>query len=76
MSDISDRSLRVAMSGIVHDDDPTIIADMMVRIETLEAALKEITKGEGAFSRDPLTHATSTIESMKQIALDALASTE
>ena len=38
----------------------------------LRAALTEIGKGEGAFSRDQLTFATNTIESMKQIALDAL----
>ena len=41
-------------------------------IKRLRAALSEISKGEGAFSRDPLTHATNTIESMKQIALDEL----
>jgi hypothetical protein len=39
----------------------------------LRAALTEISKGEGAFSRDRLTHATNTIDSMKQIALGALA---
>lgn len=42
MSDLSDRSLRVAMTGIVHDDDPTIIADMMVGIETLAEALRDL----------------------------------
>lgn len=42
MSSISDRSLRVAMTGVVSDDDPHIIADMMCRIEELEQALKEI----------------------------------
>jgi hypothetical protein len=36
---MSDRSLRVAMSGVVHDDDPTIIADMQAEIERLQAAL-------------------------------------
>lgn len=35
-------------------------------------ALHEISKGEGPFSRDPLTHASNTIESMKQIAKDAI----
>ena len=42
------------------------------RIAELETALREIIKGEGAFSRDRLTHATNTIESMQQIARDAL----
>ena len=42
-------------------------------IERLRAALTEVSKGEGAFSRDPLTHASNTVDSMKQIALDALA---
>jgi hypothetical protein len=41
-------------------------------IARLRAALTEISKGEGAFSRDPLTHAVNTIDSMKQIARDAL----
>jgi len=36
-------------------------------------ALREIAKGEGAFSRDPLKHAENCIESMKAIAGAALA---
>jgi hypothetical protein len=36
-------------------------------------ALKEILKGEGAFSRDPLTHAGNTITNIKTIARDAIA---
>jgi hypothetical protein len=35
-------------------------------------ALEEIAKGEGAFSRDHLTHAQNTIENMKRIAVEAL----
>ena len=31
-------------------------------------ALKEIAKGEGRFSRDPMTHAQNTIEDMLHIA--------
>jgi hypothetical protein len=42
-------------------------------IDRLRATLTEISKGEGTFSRDHLTHATNCIASMKQIALDALA---
>lgn len=33
MPTIAERSLRVALSGHVHADDPTIIADMMAIIE-------------------------------------------
>lgn len=39
----------------------------------LLAALEEIAKGEGAYSRDPLKHAENTIESMKEIARSAIA---
>ena len=35
-------------------------------------ALKEIRKGEGAFSLDHLTHAENTIESMKNTAKEVL----
>jgi hypothetical protein len=42
VSDIGDRSLRVAVLGVVPDDDPTIIADMMMRIETLEAIVEAV----------------------------------
>ena len=38
----------------------------------LVAALEEIAKGEGPFSRDPLTHAENIIEAMKEIARAAL----
>ena len=41
--------------------------------EELVAALKEIARGEGPFSLDPLTHASNTIEAMKTIARAALA---
>lgn len=35
-------------------------------------ALKEIAKGEGAYSRDPLKHAGNTIVNMRQIAREAI----
>jgi len=35
-------------------------------------ALKEIAKGEGAFNRDPLTHAMNTINNLKLIANEAI----
>ena len=53
---------------------------LSVRAEQAEAklaavveALEEIEKGEGPFSRDPLTHASNVIESTRIIAHDALA---
>jgi len=39
-------------------------------------ALKEIAKGEGRFSMDPLEHATNTIEDMVEIARAAIAKAE
>lgn len=43
-----------------------------LRLEIAKKALREISRGEGAFSRDHLEHATSTIENMKRLAVDAL----
>ncbi len=40
--------------------------------EKLREALIQIAKGEGRFSRDPLTHASNTIEDMKALADTAL----
>lgn len=48
------------------------IAQQRARITELEAALREIAKGAGAYSRDPLTHAHNCIEDMKGIATKAL----
>ena len=39
----------------------------------LLAALAEIAKGEGAFSRDPLVHCGNAVDSMKAIASAAIA---
>lgn len=41
-------------------------------VRELRQALEEIAKGGGPYSQDPLKHASNTIESMKQIAKDAL----
>lgn len=48
------------------------IARLQVQVEKARDALKEIGKGEGAFSRDPLTHASNAIENMVNIARRAL----
>ena len=39
MPTLGERSLRVALTGVVPDDDPTIIADMQAEIERLRAIL-------------------------------------
>ncbi len=44
--------------------------------EELLEALRRIEAGEGAFSRDPLTHATNCIEEMTGIARAAIAKAE
>ena len=39
MPTLAERSLRVALTGVVPDDDPSIIADMQAEIERLQSAL-------------------------------------
>ncbi len=39
----------------------------------VRAVLEEIAKGEGPFNRDPLEHASNTIDAMKALASEALA---
>ena len=46
------------------------------KITMLLGALKEIAKGEGAFSLDPLKHANNTIQNIIDIAYDAMKATE
>lgn len=41
-------------------------------IEGLLAALEEIAEGKGAYSRDQLEHCTNAVESMKEIAKEAI----
>jgi hypothetical protein len=41
--------------------------------DDLLEALEEIARREGAYSRDPLTHAENTIDNMERIARDAIA---
>lgn len=60
----------------IADDHPCCagyLLDAAARIEALERALAEIAEGKGRFSRDPLTHASNTVEDMKAIAVAALA---
>jgi hypothetical protein len=48
-------------------------ARLIAAAPSMYEALNEIAKGAGPFNRDPLIHAENTIESMKEIALAALA---
>ena len=48
-------------------------AEYKNKLAVVEGTLEEITKGEGEFNRDRLTHASNCIDSMKAIANKALA---
>jgi len=41
-------------------------------VDRLETALRKIAKGDGAFSRDPLTHAENCVERAVGLAKEAL----
>ncbi len=45
----------------------------MTNLEAVREKLEEITRGAGRFSRDPLIHASNTVEDMKELAREALA---
>lgn len=60
-------------SGVMYHWDgasfPNDVAKALVaERKALVTALEEIAKGQGAFSRDPLTHASNTIDDMKALA--------
>ena len=50
--------------------------DALAQNRELLAALKEIAKMEGPYSRDPLTHAENVIENLTNIANKAIAKAE
>ena len=52
--------------------EATEIVNLKKMVERYEDALREITKGEGAFSRYRLTHAENVIENLLTIARQAL----
>ncbi len=54
----------------------TDVPYLLALVERYEAALREIAKREGAWSRDQLTHANNTVDSMESIARAALAGQE
>lgn len=55
------------------DRDAEANARLIAAAPALLAALEEIAKGEGPYSRDPLTHAANTVEAMEAIAKAAIA---
>lgn len=60
------------LSGKLADCDSVRVLELESDLLRLTQALQEISKAEGRYSRDRLTHAENTIESMKEIALHAL----
>jgi hypothetical protein len=73
---ISPEQLHIVLNSSNHKLVANMALDLRDEREKnarLTAALREIAKGEGAFSRDPLTHAGNCIEYMKRLAVRALA---
>jgi len=60
---------------LVHDGTPADARLASTAPDLLEA-LREIAKGEGRYSRDPLEHASNTVDDMKALALRAIAKAE
>ena len=54
------------------DTSKHVVDKLLEENQELIEALKIIAKGEGAFSRDPLTHAGNTIDNMISIAEKAI----
>lgn len=48
------------------------VAELEQQVERYRAALEAVTKREGAFSRDSLTHAQNVIDNMAEVARTAL----
>lgn len=58
---------------VVKSEDWKELAALFAAAPVMRDALKEISKGAGPFSRDPLTHADNCIDAMKALAVAALA---
>ena len=48
------------------------LTPLTLRVQYLEAALRDISQGNGPFSRDPLEHAGNCIDNMATVASLAL----
>jgi hypothetical protein len=69
----------VASTGMAGADDESesiANAQLIAAAPEMYEALKQIAKGEGRYSQDPLTHASNTIDDMKELAKAALAKAE
>jgi hypothetical protein len=68
--------LKVMPCGLKSDNEKWHLGACLTCVEVVrdryKAALEEIRKGAGPYSRDPLEHATNTIEAMKALAAEAL----
>jgi len=61
---------------VVKTEDWKELAALYAAAPAMLEALKEISRGAGPFSRDPLTHADNCIDAMKALALEAIAKAE
>jgi hypothetical protein len=61
------------IADVVNEMDAIHIVRCVNERDELLEALETISRGEGRFSRDPLTHADNCVEDMKAIATKALA---
>lgn len=59
----------------MEETDRLLIQKLQAQNKIMLEALQEIAKGQGAFSRDPLEHASNTIDNMKEIANEAIKNT-
>ncbi len=62
----------IRLLGIAFNEEFEVKAKAQKEVGVLQNALKEIAKGAGRYSKDPLTHAGNTIEDMVKLASDAL----
>ena len=69
---LNDLKKEIQAKALDHDELVQKVAALQQRIQELEGALREIQKGMGPYSQDPLEHASNTIEDMKRIATEAL----
>jgi hypothetical protein len=60
------------VSNKLHKDCADLLEKAEAEVERLKEALTDIAKGEGRYNRDPLTHASNTIEDMQALASAAL----
>ena len=51
-------------------------AELKEQVATMRAALEEISLAQGAYSRDPLIHASNCIDDMRDIAYTTLKKSE